>query len=50
MPDPLGKKSRPTIFSNSEDLPLDCVPMLSKSMYPKQQFLEVRYINEDQHL
>jgi hypothetical protein len=25
-PDPLGRKSRPTIFSRSELLPLDCVP------------------------
>lgn len=26
-PDPLGRKSMPTIFSNKEDFPLDWVPI-----------------------
>jgi hypothetical protein len=26
MPLPLGRKSLPTIFSKTEDLPLDCPP------------------------
>lgn len=47
-PDPLGRKSRPTMFSKSEDFPLDWVPA-SKKMYLKQRFLVIRCAHEDLH-
>ncbi len=49
-PEPLGRKSRPTMFSSSDDLPDDWVPKFHWIMYLRRQFWAIKYVNGVLHL